>query len=213
MEIYNSEQEQVEAIKKWWKENGMAIVLGIALGLAGVFGWRWWVGHQQQVAAQASGLFTQVLGNFASNRPEQAQSAAKELEADHAGSAYAVMAAFAQAAQSVQSGDLAAAADRLRWALDNAKQPELQNTARLRLARVLLADGKADEALALVTGVDGGSYQPAYDEVRGDILAAKGQQEQAREAYTSALAALPATADNRDVVQMKLDDLAAPTAN
>ena len=39
MNAYETDEEKVEAIKGWWKENGISVVGGLALGLAAVFGW------------------------------------------------------------------------------------------------------------------------------------------------------------------------------
>ena len=45
MDIYASEEEQVQAIKKWGKENGPGIIAGLILGLGALFGWRYWQGQ------------------------------------------------------------------------------------------------------------------------------------------------------------------------
>lgn len=210
MDVYDSEQEQIEAIKKWWKENGVAILLGLVLGLGGVFGWRWWVGYQDQRAVDASGIYESALAALAKGGAEQTRELADRLAGDYADTPYAVLAAFAAAKVAVDGGDLGAAEARLRWALDHAKSESYRHMARLRLARVLVSADRAEAALALLQGVEAGSFAPRYDELRGDALARLGRRDEARAAYASALAALPAPAENRDLLQMKLNDLATP---
>lgn len=210
MDVYDSEQEQIEAIKKWWKENGVAILLGLVLGLGGVFGWRWWVGYQDQRAVDASGLYESALAALAKGGAEQTRELADRLAADYADTPYAVLAAFAAAKVAVDGGDLGAAEARLRWALDHAGSEPYRHMARLRLARVLVGADRAEAALTLLQGVEAGSFAPRYDELRGDALARLGRRDEARAAYAAALAALPAPAENRDLLQMKLNDLATP---
>lgn len=210
MDVYDSEQEQIEAIKKWWKENGVAILLGLVLGLGGVFGWRWWVGYQDQRAMNASGLYEAALAALAQGGAEQTRELADQLAGDYADTPYAVLAAFAAAKVAVDGGDLDAAEGRLRWALDHAESESYRHMARLRLARVLISADRAEDALALLQGAEAGSFAPRYDELRGDALARLGRRDEARAAYAAALAALPAPAENRDLLQMKLNDLAAP---
>lgn len=207
MEVYNSEQEQVEALKAWWDKNGRMVIVAIVAVLLGVLGWKSWMGQQRQQAENAAVAYQQMIDATVSN-PEAALEAGRAIVGDYPGTIYATMASMAMARVAVEQGDLDAAAAHLRAAADKAGQPEMGQLATLRLGKVLLAQGKLDEALKTVQGADAGAMQGAFDELRGDILLAQGDGAAARDAYTNALAAYGELPDKRELVQMKIDDLA-----
>ncbi len=207
MEVYNSEQEQVEALKAWWDKNGRSAVFGLVVFLLAVLGWQQWQKHQQQLAEAASDHYQQVLALMEQNG-DKAMEAGRALIANYPGSTYALMTSMVMAKIAVEQNDLDAAAAHLRAAVEQGSQPELAQQARLRLARVEFAQGKADAALATLGAGEGGA---AADELRGDILAAQGKRDEARAAYSSAVAGFADVADKRELVQMKLDDLAVAT--
>lgn len=207
MEIYTTEEQQVEAIKKWWHDNKWSVIGGVAIGIAALAGGRAWMDSKNTFAEAASAEYQVMLEQIASGANEEASTHGAQLLGQFADTPYAALAALAMARIKLDEGDSVAASSHLRWALDNTDQAPVKHEARLRLARVLLADNKADEALALLNGVDTGSYAPAYDQLKGDIYVAQGQPDAARSAYQSALAAMAPTAAGRGLLQMKLDDL------
>lgn len=210
MEIYNSEQEQVEALKAWWDKNGRMVIVAIVVVLLAVLGWKSWQGQQRQRAENASAAYQQMIDATVSN-PEAAKEAGRAIVGDYPGTIYATMASMAMARIAVEQGDLDAAAAQLRAAAGQADQPELGLLAKLRLGKVLLAQDKIDAALTEIQGVEGGALQGAFDELRGDILLARGDRDKARDAYTNALAAYGEVPDKAELVQLKLDDLAEST--
>ncbi|MET0012018.1 MAG: tetratricopeptide repeat protein [Sedimenticola sp.] len=209
MDIHLSEEEQVEALKKWWKQNGFSVAAGIVLGLGGVFGWQYWNKHQDQVSADASYHFEQLNASVAAGLKEPALQQAKALMQHYQDSSYAVFAALDAAKVKVEQGDTAGARVQLQWALDNTSDPSLQQVARLRLARVMLSEGAADEAASVLAQAPVDGYQGEVAELRGDIALAKGDENAARAAYQQAL-------DNKvgssALVRMKLDDLSTATS-
>lgn len=207
MEIYNSEQEQVEALKAWWDKNGRMTIAAIVVALLSVLGWKSWVQHQSQLAEAASGQYQRMLDSLESN-PGQAMELGRSLVGEHSGSLYAVLASLAMAKASVQQQDLEAAAAHLRLAMEQAGQEEIGQLARLRLATVLHAQGKGDEALSLLTAETPSSFRGSYAELRGDILLSQDKNDAARDAYANALAGYADAPEKRNLVQMKLDDLA-----
>lgn len=204
MEVYNSEQDQVDALKAWWDKNGRSALTALAVFLLSVLGWQSWNDHSNEVAAAASTQYQQMAELMDSNGP-QAMEAGRALLASYPDSIYAVMASMSMAKLAVADKDLDAAAAHLRSAINNSDQPELTELARLRLARVEAAQGNSDAALATLGGGEGGA---ASDELRGDILLAQGNSAEARLAYTKALDGYGKAVDKRELVQMKLDDLA-----
>jgi predicted negative regulator of RcsB-dependent stress response len=204
MSVYQTEEEQVEALKRWWKENGTSIIAGIVIGLGGVFGWQAWNGYKDRVGQEASQAFAQVLTDVQQGNTDAAEKQAQLLRQDHDGTNYAVFAALTEARLKLQQGDSAAARTQLEWAMDNAGNASLKELAQLNLARVLLSDGDLDGA-AKLAGVEKGGFAGEFAMVRGDIAAERGDKQQAHDAYTQAMSL---GVSNRNLLQMKLDDLA-----
>jgi predicted negative regulator of RcsB-dependent stress response len=211
VEVYNSEQDQVEAIKAWWDKNGKLVIVGIIALLVGVFGWRNWQDRQLQTAEAASVAYYQMQEN-AERDPVMAAEIGRHIVGEFSSTVYAPMASMMLAKLAVGEGDLASAEAHLQTVISQQRGlPELQSLARLRLAQVLQAQGRNDEALQQLQA-DAGTLQAAFDELRGDILLAQGEPSGARAAYASALAGFAAQAERRSLVEMKLNDLAESTA-
>ncbi|OAN14295.1 hypothetical protein A3K86_12005 [Photobacterium jeanii] len=202
MDVYETEEQQVEAIKSWWKENGKAVVLGAVIGLGGLYGWRFYQGEIQAGKEQASNAYTQAITALESGN-ESAVADVKAFIAGHESSQYAVLASLQLAKAQVQQGDLDAAAEQLSWAIANTKDEAILPLAQTRLARIFAEQQKFAEATAELDKVTAESWKAKVAELRGDILLQQGDSTGAREAYVQAqqLGASP-------VVQMKLDDLA-----
>ncbi|MCP3664007.1 MAG: tetratricopeptide repeat protein [Gammaproteobacteria bacterium] len=200
-----SEEEQVEALKKWWKENGRSVVAGVVLGLGGVFGWQFWGQYQQNQAAQASFQFQQLNQAVSQNASESAVIQAEKLQSEHGDSSYALFATMELAKVRYAEGDLDGAQKEWQWVIDNSSDISLRQIARLRLARALLGADKVESAKALIAKSENDSFRGEFSEIKGDIALASGDSEAARAAYKEALAE---GASNSALVEMKLDDLA-----
>jgi predicted negative regulator of RcsB-dependent stress response len=207
VELYNSEEEQVEALKAWWDKNGKSVLIAIVVVLLGVFGWKSWQQQQHTQAEHGAMTLQNVLDSLQSN-PDGTLEAGRTLTSEASGTVYATMASLAMARAAVAKDDLDGAAAHLQAAINGASQPELQQVARLNLARVLLAQEKTDEALRQLLSGQAGAMQAAYDELRGDILLAQGKKSEARDAYINALTGFRDSAEKKELVQLKLDDLA-----
>lgn len=202
---YLDDYEQAEAVKRWLRDHGGAILIGIALALAGLFGFRYWQdfqGSQRVAAAQSYRDLTAALA--AGNR---APELLEQFEAAHGDSPFVAFAALALAKAAGEAGDLEAAARHLARAAEMARPEALRPVAGLRLARVQLAQGELDAALATVERYGEGAFAGLAAEIRGDILVAKGDRAGARAAYALALEKFDAGGD-RNLLEMKLDDLA-----
>jgi len=204
LDIYASEEQQVEALRKWWRENWIALVLGVSLGLGGLFGYRFWQDRVTSHAEVAAELYSGVLAALNSNNLAQIETTRKKLQGDYADTPYAPLAALVEAKARVASGELAAANLLLEWVVANAEQPEVIDVARLRLARLLLASDQADAALAALDALQGEGFKALIEETRGDAHRQRGETDLAAQAYQRAL---DAGADNSLVLRMKLDDL------
>ena len=207
MDRYVTEDEQVEALKGWWKENGKAVIAGVIFGLLGLMGWRYWQGSIKTQAEQASTAFQQLLSQVADNKKEAAEQQAMQILEQFEKSPYAAFAALMLAKIAVDKNDLAQAKTHLQWALAHSTEPEIKRVARLRLVRLLLAEGNTDQAQSLLDEKDNTASLSSYHELKGDLLLAQGKLEEARNAYLQALALGGTTGEQSSVLQMKLDEL------
>ncbi len=214
MDPYATEQEQVEALKRWWQKNGMAIIVGVCIGLGSAYAWRGWQASRQAAAEEAAGVYSQLLEYMQDRNLEDAKRNGQDLIERYPKSAYATYAAMALARLAVERKDLSEAAERLRWALEHVPAAEIEPVLRTRLARVLLAADKAGEAWAVINDKKQPGKTPAPSaavlEVKGDILLAQGKRDEARVAYQEALARNAETGgDDQSPVRVKLDQLDA----
>lgn len=207
MSEHLTEEEQVEALKKWWKENGTAIIIGIVVGLGAVVGVRYWFSYQETRAVRASDAYNNFTAAVSKKDAAMAQTLANEMRENYKGTSYAALTAMQMAKQDVEANRLAEAEKSLRWALENPGHKVIGLIARQRLAGVLTAEGKLDEALKLLDQVKDATFDPRFALIRGDILRKQGKPEQAREAYQLALTDSSLSGKQREFVQMKLDDL------
>ena len=207
MTTHYEDEAQIDSLKRWWKENWIALVAGLGVGLGAIFGWEQWKSHEAGQSEQASQIYEDLKQAVGAGKTEEANASADRLIKDFASSPYAADAALVMAAKAVQEQQLDQALARLQWVAANTKDEGIKRVATLRQARVLWAQGKSDEALKLLDG-EAGEYAPLYEELRGDIRLAKGDRPGARQAYEKALQAAPETGGNRELLQLKLDDLA-----
>jgi len=211
VEVYTTEEEQIEAIKKWWRDNWKSLAGGVLLGLAILFGGKNYLHSQEVKTGMAAFEFDAMMQALNADKQEEATSHAEILNSQYAGTPFAVVSALTLAKLKVEKNDLSAAEAYLRFAMQQASNEALKHAARLRLARVLLANNKADQALQLVslTSQESAGYTASYEELKGDILVASGKVSDAISAYNLALAALQPGDRGRQNLQMKLDDLGA----
>ncbi|MEM6485388.1 MAG: tetratricopeptide repeat protein [Pseudomonadota bacterium] len=212
MESYRTEEEQVEALKRWWDENGRATMVGVVLALGLGFGWQFWQQNQQQTQANASILYQQMLQALADEEgqgEESARELALTLKDEHRGSTYAQFAALHLARIAVFDDELSAAADELRWVLSMADVGgEIHQVAQLRLARVVAAQGDSAGALNMLQGAET-DFVASYAQARGDVLLADSREEEALIAFESAVAALDPGSPVPTTLQEKIDYLSA----
>ena len=203
-----TDEEQVEDLKKWWQRNGRHVTTGAVIGLAAVLGLRAWWDYQERQRLSASTEYEQFQAEFSQGNTDAVLRRGNYLIENYSGTPYAVIAALTLAKVHVDRGELPAAKQQLQWVVDKAKAPELVHIARLRLARVIAAEGDPAAAIKVLESVDAGMFAASYDELKGDLYVAAGDRDQARAAYRKAIAELNSGAGS-DLVQMKLDDLGA----
>lgn len=212
LDPYTSEQEQVEAVKKWLRENGFAIAAGVALGLGALFGWRFWENQQIAQAEAASVAYQRVMAASEEGDAAGAKAAAKEILTRHQDSGYAPLAALTLADSALESGETDTALAHLAWVLANTDEPALAAVANLRTARLRLASGDPAGARAALEAAGIAAEQPLARELSGDIHAAANEPAAARADYLRALELLQDQGADTTIVEMKLDELGAPAA-
>ena len=215
MDDYLSETEQWEWLKAQVRENAPAALLAIVLGMGLIFGWRWWQGHRDAQQLAAGAKYMQMIQSLEHSDRSQALVLLGELERDYAGSPYTDQARLLAARIYVDEAQLDHAASELAAVAEHSKDHDLALVARQRLARVQIAQGKPDSALATLGDVaDVGAFAARYHEVRGDAYYAKGDKVAALREYRSAQT-VGAEGTDTALLQLKIADLdagAPPTA-
>lgn len=205
---YETEEQQVEALKAWWAENGRAVITGVVLGAGLIGGWTFWTGYQEKQAVIASDIYSRTIEALDGGDAAAAASLADELTDDQPGKLYSAYANMAAARAAVEAGNLAEAVRRLEWVSSHAPQEDVQLIARVRLARVQGASGDAAAGLASLPGTYPESFTGLVEEARGDLLMMTGDLQAARDAYKTAQASQYVA--NREGLTMKLNELALP---
>ena len=210
MDDFYSEQEQWERVKTWLRENGLWLLAGVLLGVGMLVGWRWWQERVETRAQAASTQYQQVLEAFNRSDATRAFTLADQLRTDYGSSPYADQADLAAARAHVEANELPKAAERLSRVMNASKDPELRLIARLRLARVQLAQGNADLAIATLDAVaDAGAFAPRFRVARGDILLQRGDKAGALKEYRGAKAADTVGVLDGPTMDLKIADLVA----
>lgn len=202
MDVYSTEEEQVQAIKQWWKDNATSLISGIVIGIAILAGYKYWTETKQQQAQQASNIYSEIL-----SAPNDKSNKVEVLKSEYSSTPYAALAALLIAKDNVEHNELDKAIAQLKWVIDNSDSGT-KHIATQRLARVYLSQDNLEAAEALVKGVAAEGFAASYNEIRGDINLAKKLPVQAKENYRLALAALIPGDQRYAIIKMKLDDLA-----
>jgi predicted negative regulator of RcsB-dependent stress response len=209
VDSYRTEEEQLEALKRWWQENGRSTVIGIVLAVSLVLGWQGWQKSREASAAAASALYQQMLQAL-SEETAQGNSLGLEMAAqlknEYPGSTYAQFAALYLARAAVGTGDSETAESELRWALGKA-DGRIREIAQLRLAKVLADRGETERALELLAASPDLALGAAYAMARGDVLLAAGRPDEARLAYEAAAGELGAEQSLPTLLADKIDYL------
>lgn len=211
MTDYLTEQEQIELIKQWIKQYLPMVILGLILAAAIIFGWRYWQQRQLANTLQASAIYDDMLSFAGQNDDKKAVAQAETLYKNYVKTPYAQMAVLYLAKNAAANKNYTKAVVFYNWVINNSHVAPLREIARLREARVLITEKKAENAITLLHTVDDETFTPLIKEVTGDAYMALNQIENARNAYKQALAALPNAQVQRPILQIKLDNLAAET--
>lgn len=204
MEVYTTENEQVDVLRRFFIENGKALAVGIVLGIGALVGWRFWQNHQSE-GAMSSSLAYQQASEALAKGDASGVSAAEKFSSENKNS-YGVLSSLQLARYHADKGEFAQAETQLRTALTQTKDVDLQALTALRLARVQVQQGKADDALKTLDTITQVGWAAMVADVRGDALVSKGDNTAARAAYDKGVAANPPQA-LQALLRMKLNNL------
>ncbi len=213
MSELRTEEEQLDAIKSWWKENGKSLVITIVVVVTAVYGYRAWQQQQVDSSETASAMYQQLISvvESAPNADAEKNLATSKhltntIKAEFSDSQYAKYAALLMAKSAVNAGDLPAALEELDWLLAASPEALLKSLATIRKAQILTEQKKLEAALDLLKEVSDSSLQIQVDELKGDIYLAQGDEKKARAAYQKALGN-QSTAQVKSIISLKLNDL------
>lgn len=212
-----TDEEQLQVLKNWWKENGRFLLGIVVAALAAYFGWQGWTRHQQDYTQEASALYTELLETIATpegealadDKRKTAQFLIEQLQNDYGKTLNAVNATLLGAKLAVDNDDLDGAEAQLQIALESADE-DMKPLVALRLAKVYFAKAQYDDALALLNYEKDDGFTGLYSALKGDVLAAQGDKAAAQAAYEEALTKLTVSNNfERRRVEMKLADIVA----
>ncbi len=207
MEIYETEEEQVEALKRWWKENSTATLVGLGMGMVIIMSWNYWQTHKKEQASQASQMYEQLLKAETENKKDSIEKLSQRMQEQFKDSEYATFSGLLQAKLKVQEGDIPAAKEILKILAANPNK-QLSNIAKIRLVRLMLATGEYEQGLQIINEVDAktsANYSANFDELVGDLYVALDRLDEARTSYQNALR----NGQPSPLLQFKIDDLTA----
>jgi predicted negative regulator of RcsB-dependent stress response len=199
------EQERLDELKAWWKRWGNTMMIGLAVAISVVAGWRYWQNHTLTQSLEAATVYERLAQSLAAKDSKGAREAGAMLIDQYKGTAYAPRAALLLAKLNVESKDLKSAQTQLEWAVANSKEPAVKDLARLRLAGVQLDQQQYDAALKTLGGSHSDAYAFRFHDLKGDVLLAQGKQADARVAYQAAFDDMQEDNPYRTLVELKLD--------
>ncbi|QHM72046.1 YfgM family protein [Mixta intestinalis] len=204
MEVYSNENEQVDALRRFFANNGKALAIGIVLGIGVLGGWRYWNTHQDSSAREVSASYEQLTRALDSSKPQTLEAVAKFVSENS--NTYGALASLDLAKQYADKNELAKAATQLQNGVKNTKDANLLAVMNLRLARIQLQQKQADDALKTLDGVKGEGWSAIVADIRGEALLSKGDKQGARDAWSKGIAS-EASPALKEMMQMKMNNL------
>ena len=205
MDEFLSEKEQIAQIRQWWGENGMYIIAGLGVGIAGLVGWNQ---YRETRAGEGSEAYTAMSEALENATAATALEVGARLISEYQDTPYADLAGFALAKYHVGQSEAELAAGYLSGVLENTRDEEIRHIARLRLARLQMEQAEYATALQTLAIPDPGRFAARYHELRGDAHFGLVDQATARDEYRQALGLFEQGVVNTQLLQMKLDSLA-----
>ncbi len=207
MEIYRTEEQQLDALRQWWKNNNKIILWTVGLTLAAVLGFKAFQHHQESERNIASDKYNLLLKSHEESDLTTQKQKADELMTQYGKSSYATLAALMQAKTAVDEKNYEEAAKQLNYAQNQATVQELKSIATVRLARLYLSQEKWDDVEKVLKQAANSGYLTLLEEVKGDYYLFKQDLIKARQAYLAAIENDPTKGEKRPILRMKLEEI------
>lgn len=204
MEVYSNENEQTDALRNFFANNGKALAVGVVIGIAALGGWRYWSSHQEEATKSVSAQYQQLTSAMQAGKPETLE--AVNTFANENSNTYGALAAMDLAKRYVDTNQLDKAATLLQNGLKDTKDANLQAVINLRLARIQLQQNHADAALKTLDAVKGDGWTAIVADIRGEALLTKGDKQGARDAWSKGVES-DASPALKQMMQMKMNNL------
>lgn len=211
MSVYMTEEEQLDAIKKWWNRHQTLITVLLSIVLLIMAGHRYWHWHETKLTQQASSTYEQLMVSFSNQDKKAVRAYAHALLTDYKKTIYADGAQLILAKMDVSKGNYTAAKNKLSQLVSESTHPSLQQIASIRLARLFIEDKQYDQALNELNKLTNVAYAPIINELKGDVFLAKKDYQYAMDAYKTALAEAQTIGTTNLFLEMKVNDVAALT--
>lgn len=199
------EQEQIDTLKAWWKQNGNLVTWLVIAALSTYVGWSAWTSYQAKQSTQASTLYEEVQRAATAKENTKVQAATAVLVDKYARTSYASMAVLAAAKSAFDASDLKAAKSQLNWLQEHAANAEFKSLAKLRLAAIALDEKAYEEGLKFLSGEFPVDFEADVADRKADIFVAQNKITEARQSYQAALTKMNEKSPGRQLVQIKLD--------
>lgn len=208
MNVYMTEEEQLEKIRDWFKQYGLTVIISVFLAIFISLGWSYWLKKKETSLINGSNLYEELLEQVSRQDINSAKASAETLIESYDSTPYAAMAGLFLAKIDIEAGQLQDAEKQLFWVIDNAKDKGIKNIAIIRAARVLISENKAAQATDLLQRVKDKAFFSVAEAVKGDAYLSLNQKNEAKSSYEASLAAY-GTQKNPNVamVQMKLNSI------
>jgi predicted negative regulator of RcsB-dependent stress response len=205
-----TEEEQIEQLKNWIKQFGPTILAGVIMAIVLVTVWHYWQEREARILTHASSVYDEMLTLRAQNDSQAAVVQAEKLLSHYPKTPYADMAALLLARDAATKKDYPTAIEQLNWVIDHSASNAIRSIANIRIARILIQDGKANEAIEELNRLYDKNFNALADETRGDAYMALNKIPEAKMAYQQTIQELPADeTTRRPILQMKLDNMAS----
>lgn len=204
IEVGKTEEEQVEQIKQWIKENGWGIAIGLLVGFGGIFSWNYYQTYQQQQSVKARSVYLTLINN-----PEKSPTIKADLQANYPESSYVKYANLMLAKNAVKAKDYPKALDYLQPLL-NDENTIIASITQLRASSIYLQTGDYERALSVLdndTYNQEDEFEVLYNQLKGDIYLAQKNIVSAKEHYQLAIQKLDNDSRLKQLIQIKLSDL------
>ncbi|MBY4839308.1 YfgM family protein [Pantoea sp. DY-5] len=204
MEVYSNENEQVDALRQFFANNGKFLAVGVIIGIAALGGWRFWSSHQEGTDKAASAEYQQLTSAMQADKPDSLEAVATFASENN--NTYGALASLDVAKQYVETNQLDKAITLLQSGLKDTKDANLQAVINLRLARIQLQQSQADAALSTLNNVKGDGWTAIVADIRGEALLSKGDKQGARDAWSKGVESQASPA-LKQMLQMKMNNL------